>query len=90
MNDVSSVNDQIIDSVTGMVTLMTGQAPSHAFGLLDAVMVESLGMAMHYAVSRQQNSSLISSAAVTAACAKMLAVQAPQPPAPPPPAPARP
>jgi|AGTN01.1.fsa_nt_gi U5 snRNP spliceosome subunit len=85
MNDISSVNSQMIDSVTGMVTLLTGQAPSQAFGLLDAVMVETLGVAMHNAVSRQQNAGMISSAAVTAACAKMLAVPFPEPPPPPPP-----
>jgi hypothetical protein len=89
MNDPGTVNSQIIDSTTGVVTLLTGQAPSQAFGLLDAVMVETLGMAMHNAVSRQQGASVIGSAAVTAACAKMLSTPFPSakpPPPPPPPA----
>jgi len=86
-SDAGSVNSQIIDSTTGIVTLITGQAPSQAFGLLDAVMVETLGMAMHNAVSRQQGASVIGSAAVTAACAKMLTVPFPVPPPPPPPPP---
>jgi hypothetical protein len=86
-NDAGSVNSQVIDATTGVVTLITGQAPSQAFGLLDAVMVETLGMAMHNAVSRQQGASVIGSAAVTAACAKMLTVPFPMPPPPPPPPP---
>jgi hypothetical protein len=86
-NDVGSVNSQVLDSTTGVVTLLSGQAPSQAFGLLDAVMAETLGMAMHNAVSRQQGASVIGSAAVTAACAKMLSVPYPAPPPPPPPPP---
>ncbi|MGY3451899.1 RebB family R body protein [Bradyrhizobium sp. USDA 4353] len=89
MNDPGTVNSQIIDSTTGVVTLLTGQSPSQAFGLLDAVMVETLGMAMHNAIGRQQGASVIGSAAVTAACAKMLAVPFPiaPPPVPKPPPP---
>ena len=55
--------------------------------MLDAVMVETLGMAMHNAVSRQQGAGMISSAAVTAACARMLSMPFPMPPPPPPPPP---
>ncbi|MFN4296859.1 MAG: RebB family R body protein [Brevundimonas sp.] len=67
-----TVNSRIVDSVSSVVTLTTGQAPSQAFGMLDAVMVESLGMAMHNAVMRQQGASMVGTAAVTAACARML------------------
>lgn len=67
------VNGQIVDSVADVITLTHGTAPSQAFAMLDTVMVETLGMAMYNAVSRQQGSSMIGSAAVTAACAKMLA-----------------
>lgn len=91
MNDVTqdgTVNSRIVDSVASVVTLNTGEAPSQAFGMLDAVMVESLGMAMHNAVMRQQGSSMVGTAAVTAACAKMLQRQTyympPDPPEPPP------
>jgi hypothetical protein len=76
-NEVGTVNSQILDSTTGVITLLSGQAPSQAFSLLDAVMAETLGMAMHNAVSRQQGAGVISSAAVTAACAKMLVVPFP-------------
>lgn len=91
MNDVTpdgTVNSRIVDSVASVVTLNTGEAPAQAFGMLDAVMVESLGMAMHNAVMRQQGSSMVGAAAVTAACAKMLQRQTyytpPLPPDPPP------
>jgi hypothetical protein len=76
-NEVGTVNSQILDSTTGVLTLLSGQAPSQAFSLLDAVMAETLGMAMHNAISRQQGAGVISSAAVTAACAKMLVVPFP-------------
>ena len=49
-----SVNDQIVDAVANVVTLSSGQAPAQAFAMLDAVMTDSLGMAMYNAVSRQQ------------------------------------
>ncbi len=78
--DQGTVNDRVTDSVSSVVTLLTGQSPSQAFGMLDAVMAETLGMAMHNAVGRQQGAGMVSSAAVTAACAKMLQSQPPQPP----------
>jgi hypothetical protein len=95
MNEQGTVNSQIIDSVADVVTLNDGIAPSTAFGMLDTVMTETLGMAMYNAVSRQQGSSMIGSAATTAVCAKMLAtpfvteviVTPPPAPAPPPPPP---
>lgn len=85
--DNSTVNSQIVDAVSSIVTLTTGQSPSQAFGMLDAVLLETLGMAMHNAVNRQQSAGMVSSAALTAACAKMLAVPFPAPPAPPKPLP---
>jgi len=93
MNEQGTVNSQIIDSVADVVTLNDGIAPSTAFGMLDTVMTETLGMAMYNAVSRQQGSSMIGSAATTAVCAKMLAtpfvteVVLPPKPVPPPPPP---
>ena len=86
-NEPSTVNTQIVDSVTGVVTLLAGQAPSQSFVLLDAVMAETLAMAMQNAVSRQQGASVVSSAAVTATCAKMLMANPPGPPPPQPPLP---
>lgn len=88
MNDHGTVNSQIVDSVADVVTLTGGHAPAHAFGMLDAVMVETMGMAMYNAVSRQQGSSMIGSAAVTAVCAKMLNAPFALPPRPAPVVPA--
>jgi hypothetical protein len=72
MNEDGTTNSRIVDSVSSVVTLVTGESPAQSFGMLDAVMAETLGMAMHNAVMRQQAASMVSSAAVTAACAKML------------------
>src|SRR3990167_6226169 len=55
--------------------------------MLDTVMVETLGMAMYNAVNRQQNAGMVSSASVTAACARMLNAYPPYTPPPVPPAP---
>jgi hypothetical protein len=89
MSSDGTVNARIVDSVATNVTLMTGQSPSQAFGMLDTVMAETLGMAMHNAVLRQQAASMIGSAAVTATCARMLQAPSPapfpRPPIPPPP-----
>jgi hypothetical protein len=66
------VNDQIVESVANVVTLNVGQGPSQSSAMLDVVMAETIGMTMYNAVSRQQSSSTVGSAAVTVACAKML------------------
>ncbi|MYM81307.1 translation initiation factor 2 [Duganella sp. FT50W] len=87
MNDPGTVNDQIIDNANSVSAMVAGQTPAHAFAMLDTVMLETLGMAMYNAVNRQQNAGMLNSAAVTAACARMLNAHAP---APPPPAPAPP
>lgn len=86
MSDVpGTVNSQIIDANASIVTLATGQAPAQAFGMLDAVLLETLGIAMYNAVNRQQGSGMMSAAAVTSACAKMLSVPFDFKPPPPPP-----
>ncbi|MEI9926890.1 MAG: RebB family R body protein [Sphingomonas sp.] len=87
MDQPGTVNSQIVDGVADVVTLTGGGSPSHAFAMLDAVMAETLGMAMYNAVNRQQGSSMIGAAAVTATCAKMLTVPFPILPAPAPPDP---
>jgi len=89
MNDIGTVNDQVVDSVNSVSAMISGQSPAHAFAMLDTVMVETLGMAMYNAVNRQQNAGMVNSAAVTAACARMLNAfpAAAPPPPPPPPAP---
>lgn len=87
MNDAGTVNDQVVDSVNSVTTLISGQSPAHAFAMLDTVMVETLGMAMYNAVNRQQNAGMVGSAAVTAACARMLNAYPAYTPPPPPPTP---
>jgi len=66
------VNDQIVESVADVVTLNSGHAPAQSAAMLDVVMAETIGMSMYNAISRQQSSSMVGSAAVTSACAKML------------------
>lgn len=89
MSSNSTLNDQIIDSVATVDFLNIGSSPASAQAMLDAVMSETLGMAMHNAVMRQQANSLVSSAATTATCARMLQSPLPRPhnPTPAPPAP---
>jgi len=81
----TSLNTQIVDSVAAANFINIGGAPAGAQALLDAVMSETLGMAMHNAVMRQQANSVVSSAATTATCARILQTGggAPPPPAPP-------
>ncbi|WP_271000102.1 RebB family R body protein, partial [Listeria seeligeri] len=59
------------------------QGPAQSFSMLDMVMLETLGTAMHNAVARQQGAGMVSNAAVTAACAKMINAPWPVPPPPP-------
>ncbi len=91
MSTENTVNSQIIDSVSAASTLLVGQGPAQSFSMLDMVLLETLGTGMHNAVARQQGASMVSNAAVTAACAKMINAPwpvpppAPEPPPPPPP-----
>ncbi|MDQ0462814.1 hypothetical protein QO010_000562 [Caulobacter ginsengisoli] len=83
-----TVNSQIVDATTLVDTLVTGLTPGASFALLDAVMTETIGLAMQNAVTRQQSAGLVTSAAVSAACARIAgAVQPPPLPLPPQPAP---
>ena len=75
-NTSNTVNDQIVDSVSQLSTLMIGNSAPQSMGLLDITGAETLGMSMHNAVSTQHNSQISSSAAVTATCAKMLSSSA--------------
>jgi len=76
---MSTVNTQVIDSVTDTNTTIIGNAPAEGFALLDTVMAETVGMLMHNAVNTQTNAQMIGNAAVTATCARMLSVPAPVP-----------
>ena len=75
----NKLNDQVVESVTAVDTLLAGMAPASSAGMLDAVSAESFGVAMHSAVSRQQQSHILSSASVTSACARMLQAFPPVP-----------
>ncbi|MBL9101221.1 MAG: RebB family R body protein [Myxococcales bacterium] len=90
MSNDGSVNSQITDAVTQTSTLVAAQGVSSAMSILDVVLAETLGMAMHNAVFRQQQSQVTNSAAITAACAKMLQAPFPIKPPPPPPSPSPP
>ncbi len=72
MIDESTTNSQITDSVTQSTTSVIGHAPASTQGLLDAVMAETVGMSMHNAVTAQQNSQMMSNAAVAATCARLI------------------
>ncbi|HEL3813351.1 TPA: RebB family R body protein [Stenotrophomonas maltophilia] len=83
MSSENTVNSQIVDSVSAASTLLVAQGPAQSFSMLDMVMLETLGTAMHNAVARQQGAGMVSNAAVTAACAKMINAPWPVPPPPP-------
>jgi hypothetical protein len=55
-------------------TLVLGTSPSYSHAVLDAVLAQTLGMAMYNAVTAQQNASAARSAAVLMACSAMLSL----------------
>ncbi len=69
---MSTVNDQISDSVNQVNTLLTGSAPMQSMGMLNIAATETMGMSMYNAVTAQQNAQTSASAAAAASCAKML------------------
>lgn len=85
-----TVNSQITDAVSQTQAAVIGVGAAQSMGILDSVMAETLGMAMHNAVSNQRNMQMVSSAATTATCARILKAfgsppaPAPSPPSPPP------
>lgn len=85
MSSMSLVNAQITDAVSQTNATVIGTAAAQSFGILDAVMSETIGMAMHNAVGNQRNMQMVSSAAVSATCARILNSYAPPPPKPAPP-----
>jgi hypothetical protein len=83
----SAVNNQVVDTVAAILTLSTGGAPADSFAMLEVVTTETIGMAMHNALARQQAGAMVASAAAAAICARMGAVPPPFPSASPPPPP---
>ncbi|KZN51645.1 RebB family R body protein [Pseudoalteromonas luteoviolacea] len=76
---MSTVNDQITDSVNEVNTLLMGSAPAQSIGMLNVAATETIGMSMFNAISTQQNAQTSASAAVAASCAKMLQQSSPLP-----------
>lgn len=76
---MSTVNDQITDSITQLSALLTGGAAAQSMGMLDITGTETLGMSMFNAITAQQNAQTSASAAATASCAKMLNIELPKP-----------
>ncbi len=83
MTTPGTVNDMITDSVATTSTLLTGSAPPQGMAMLDVVSAETIGMAMHNAITAQQNAQLTANASITTTCARMLSME----PVPPPPSP---
>jgi hypothetical protein len=68
------VNSQIIDSINSTTAHTVGHSSAESQGLLDTLMAETIGMAMYNAVTSQHNAQMVSTASVTAACARMLKI----------------
>ncbi len=77
---MSSVNDQVTDSVSQVNALLTGTSAGQSLGMLDVAGAETLGMSMFNAITAQQNSQTSSTASATATCARILQTQLPAPP----------
>jgi len=68
----SAINSQILSGVIDADLLALGLAPSQSHAMLDAVMSQTLGLAMHNAVVRQQADRVVSQALISVACARMV------------------
>jgi hypothetical protein len=68
----STDNSEIFDLASGLDTLAVGSSPAQSFAVLDAVMAQTLGMAMFNAVNSQQNGAIVRSTALTIACTILL------------------
>ncbi|ACL06351.1 hypothetical protein Dalk_4673 [Desulfatibacillum aliphaticivorans] len=72
-----SVNSQITDAVTQLNAMMVGESPPQSMAMINAVMADTMGMALHNAVSTQHHAQMIGGASTTSTCARMLGVLAP-------------
>jgi len=68
----STVNSQVIDTISAVATAVAGQGPSSAASMLSLVSAETIGLGMYNAIARQQADATINSAAVASLCARML------------------
>lgn len=69
------INSQLRDAVDFANHRVMGHAGSQSASMLDALMAETVGMAMYNAVNTQHNAQMVGNAAVAASCARMLKVQ---------------
>ncbi len=69
----STVNSQVIDSVAATNALVVGQAPAGAQAMVDLAAAQALGVLLHGAVHRYQQSAISGAAAANATCARILA-----------------
>ncbi len=76
-----TVNSQITDSVTQSIAAILGNSSAETKSMLDALMAETVGMAMYNAVTNQHNAQMVGNASMTAACARMLKSAYAAPPA---------
>ncbi|SHK25984.1 Killing trait domain-containing protein [Desulfatibacillum alkenivorans DSM 16219] len=72
-----SVNSQITDAVTQLNAMMVGESPPQSMAMINAVMADTMGMALHNAVSTQHHAQMIGGASTTSTCARMLGILAP-------------
>ncbi|NYT43068.1 RebB family R body protein [Sphingomonas sp. R-74633] len=79
----STINAQVVDSVAATSTLVLGQAPASAQAMVDLVAAQALGVLLHGAVHRHQQSAMSGAAAATAACTRILAARSATAAAPP-------
>ncbi len=72
-------DNKTVESIEELQRLLFQNSSSQSLGVLNSVMAETLGMAMHNAVDAQRNSQLTNAAATTSACARILQVKAKEP-----------
>jgi len=73
----STVNSQVIDSLSAATALAVGQGPASAASMLSLAATETAALGMYNAIARQQADATINSAAVAALCARMIGASPP-------------
>ncbi len=76
MANQGTVNSQITDAVTQSNAGVLGQAPALAADLIYMAAADSIGLAMHNAVTNQQRMQIIAEAVITQTCATIIALGA--------------
>ena len=72
-----SVNSQITDAITQLNSMLVGKSAPQSMAIMSAVMADTMGMALHNAVSTQHHAQMIGGASTTSTCARMLGILAP-------------